>query len=291
MSESALSKTVFHDRHVALGAKMVDFGGWHMPVQYATGIVKEHLACRKSAGLFDVSHMGRFTITGQDKIQFLQHSLTNNCQALDVGLAQYTIIPNKNGGAIDDAYLYRFKEDRLLLVVNAANRQKDWAHLSAIAADFNVKLADLSTQIGMLSLQGPASREIIETIIEAGPMPEPARNNLCTVTISGFEVQLGRTGYTGEPLCFELFCDCKNGPKLWDTLIENGSIPVGLGARDTLRLEAGLPLYGHEFGIDPDAPSYIGTSLRFVRLPSIFNDVWGPVMRGPSSSHMLRMSN
>ncbi len=252
MSDSALSKTIFHDRHIALDAKMVDFGGWHMPVQYATGIVKEHLACRKSAGLFDVSHMGRFTISGPDRLRFLQHSLTNNCQALDVGLAQYTIIPNENGGAIDDAYLYRFTEDEFLLVVNAANRQKDWAHLNAIAADFDVTLTDLSPRIAMLSLQGPTSRAIIETIIEAGPMPEPARNNLCTVTISGFDVQLSRTGYTGEPLCFELFCDCKNGPRLWDTLIENGSIPVGLGARDTLRLEANLPLYGHEFGIDPE---------------------------------------
>ena len=252
MSDSALKKTVFHESHVALGAKMVEFGGWDMPVQYPTGIVKEHLACRKSAGLFDISHMGRFNIAGPDATKFLQHCLTNNCQALDVGLAQYTIIPNENGGAIDDAYLYRFVEDEYLLVVNAANRQKDWDHLQKIAADFDVTMTDISEEVAMLSLQGPISREIIENLIQAGPMPEPARNFLCTVTMEGFEVQVSRTGYTGEPLCFELFCARENGVALWDAMVKAGATPVGLGARDTLRLEANLPLYGHEFGIDPD---------------------------------------
>lgn len=252
MSDSMLKKTVFNDCHRALDARMVEFGGWDMPVQYPTGIVKEHLACRKSAGLFDVSHMGRFTIAGKDRVPFLQHCLTNNCEALDVGMAQYTIIPNENGGAIDDAYLYRFVEDQFLLVVNASNLEKDWAHFKDLAARYDVQIADCSEQIAMLSLQGPTSREVIEKIIESGPVPEPARNCLSTVTIQGFEVKLARTGYTGEPLCFELFCDCANGPVLWDVLIENGAVPVGLGARDTLRLEASLPLYGHEFGVDPD---------------------------------------
>ena len=252
MSDSALKKTVFNDCHVALSAKMVDFGGWEMPVQYPLGIMKEHLACRKSAGLFDVSHMGRFVFKGSDVVKFLQYSLTNNCQALDIGLAQYTIIQNANGGAIDDAYLYRFFEDEYLLVVNASNREKDWNHLAELAKNFDVQMEDRSEEIAMVSIQGPVSREIVEGLIESGPMPEPARNYLCQVTIAGFDVWVSRTGYTGEPLCFELFCERKNGVALWNLLIEKGATPVGLGARDTLRLEASLPLYGHEFGIDPD---------------------------------------
>lgn len=247
------NRTVFFDRHVAAGAKMVEFGGWEMPVQYPTGIVAEHLATRKTAGLFDISHMGRFVVRGPGATKFLQHVLTNNCQALDVGLAQYTIISNETGGAVDDAYLYRFVEDEYLLVVNAANRIKDWDHLQKFLPEFpDVELTDRTGQIAMLSLQGPTSRAIVEGVIESGPMPEPARNSLCIVTIAGVEVSLGRTGYTGEPLCFELFFDAAAAGKIWDLLVAKGATPVGLGGRDTLRLEAAMPLYGHEFGMDVD---------------------------------------
>jgi aminomethyltransferase len=252
MADSELKKTVFYECHKALGGRMVAFGGWDMPVQYPTGIVKEHLACRRSAGLFDVSHMGRFIIAGRDRVPFLQRCLTNNCEALDVGAAQYTIIPNDEGGAIDDAYLYRFVEDEFLLVVNAGNLEKDWAYLMDMAGRYDVQIADRSEAIAMLSLQGPTSRDVMGRLIESGPMPEPERNRLSTVTIQGVDVQVSRTGYTGEPLCFELFCDRVNGPVLWDLLVGQGATPVGLGARDTLRLEAGLPLYGHEFGLDPE---------------------------------------
>jgi aminomethyltransferase len=250
-----IQRTVFYDRHVALGAKLVEFAGWEMPVFYPTGIIKEHLATRKEAGIFDVSHMGRFIFRGAGALGFLQHVLTNNAEALDnraIG-AQYTLIPNETGGAIDDAYLYRFVEDEYLLVVNAANREKDWNHFQNLLKGFDdVELADRTHGIIMLALQGPRSRALLEGIIESGSLPEPMRNTVSTVTISGREVKVARTGYTGEPLCFELFAEKDDGPVLWDRILGKGATPVGLGARDTLRLEAGLPLYGHELGEDAD---------------------------------------
>jgi len=250
---SEFRKTVLHGRHVALGAKMVEFAGWEMPLQYPDGIVAEHLKTRRFAGLFDVSHMGRFIFRGAGAVAMLQHVLTNNAAALDVGQAQYTIILNERGGAIDDAYLYRFFEDEYLLVVNAANRQKDWDHLQAVRADFpQVEITDASDGVAMLSLQGPLSKEILAGVLESGSLPEPRRNALSLVTISGCRVLLARTGYTGEPLCFEMFLPREAAAAVWDLLVSGGASPVGLGARDTLRLEAGLPLYGHELGVDPE---------------------------------------
>ena len=249
---SDASKTALYDRHVGLGAKMVDFAGWVMPLNYRDGIVNEHLATRKQAGLFDVSHMGRFILGGNNALDFLQHVLTNNAAALDVGKAQYTIIPNKDGGAIDDAYLYRFFEDEYLLVVNAANREKDWEHLQSVQGEFDeVEMIDKSQTLAMLSLQGPVSERILNAVIEFGQLPEPKHNELSIVRITGNKVLLSRTGYTGEPLGFELFIPGEHGTSIWDTPIEHGANPVGLGARDTLRLEAGFPLYGQELGLDP----------------------------------------
>ena len=232
---------------------MVEFGGWEMPVFYQTGIVTEHLATRKEAGLFDVSHMGRFRLAGRGALGFLQHVLTNNAQALDEGMAQYTIIPNEQGGAVDDAYLYRFVEDEYLLVVNAANREKDWAHFQECLPGFSdVELTDCTSDLVMLALQGPKARDILYPLVESGLLPEPMRNYLGIVNVSGARVMAGRTGYTGEPLCFEMFTEAEQGPKLWDLLAARGACPAGLGARDTLRLEAALPLYGHELGLDPE---------------------------------------
>jgi len=233
----------------------VEFAGWEMPVFYPSGIVKEHLATRKEAGIFDVSHMGRFIIRGAGALRFLQHVLSNNAGALDnraIG-AQYTIIPKETGGAIDDAYLYGFVEEEYLLVVNAANREKDWNHFQNLLKGVDdVELADRTHGIIMLALQGPRSRALLEGIIESGSLPEPMRNAVSTLTVSGREVKVARTGYTGEPLCFELFAEKDDGLMLWDQILAKGATPVGLGARDTLRLEAGLPLYGHELGEDAD---------------------------------------
>ena len=232
---------------------MVDFGGWDMPIQYPAGILQEHLATRKRAGLFDVSHMGRFRVAGRGALPFLQRVLTNNAAALTVGKSHYSILANANGGAIDDAYLYRFTDGEFLLVVNAANRQKDWNHLQAALAELSdVALEDQSEALAMISLQGPESLRILTPLIEAGSLPEAKRNALSSGAMFGQPVLIARTGYTGEPLGFELFVPAALAGQIWDALCEGGAAPVGLGARDTLRLEAGLPLYGHEFGIDRD---------------------------------------
>ena len=248
-------KTVFHDRHEALGAKMVEFAGWDMPVMYPTGILEEHLATRRQAGLFDVSHMGRFIVRGTGAEGFFQHVLTSNVAALDPKDrgAQYTLIPNDRGGAVDDAYLYRFSSREYLLVVNAANRGKDWDHLRQYLGDFpGVEMLDRTREITMLALQGPMSRQVLEEVLGPGSLPEPLRNAVRTVSMTGEEVMVARTGYTGEPICFEIFSGQETGLRLWDDFLSKGARPIGLGARDTLRLEAALPLYGHELGDDPE---------------------------------------
>jgi aminomethyltransferase len=259
VSGTGLLRTPFHAGHVAAGARMVDFGGWDMPVQYPTGIIAEHLATRAGAGLFDVSHMGRFALRGPGTVAFLQHVLTNNAEALDLLQAQYTIIPTATGGAVDDAYLYRFVDGAYLLVVNASNRHKDWDHLREHLAGFpDVELSDETGEIAMVALQGKTSREVLGGLIDSGSLPEPLRNKLSVTTLrvpgAGrlVEARIARTGYTGEPVAFELFVPAHDGPALWDALVGAGAVPVGLGARDTLRLEAGLPLYGHELGRDPN---------------------------------------
>ena len=245
--------TIFNARHKALKATLVEFGGWEMPVQYQKGVIQEHLACRKSCGLFDVSHMGRFVIDGKDALPFLQHVLSNNADALETGESQYTIISDEDGYAIDDAYLYRFYEDRYLLVVNASNREKDWDHLIAQAGSFDdVLMIDKTEAMAMLSLQGPNSKSILTGMITRGALPMPMRNKLSQAAIGNADILLARTGYTGDPLGFELFMESDEAIAIWDALVEKGAEPVGLGARDTLRLEAGLPLYGHEFGLDSD---------------------------------------
>ncbi|MDJ0781517.1 MAG: glycine cleavage system aminomethyltransferase GcvT [Desulfosarcinaceae bacterium] len=250
-----LKRTILYDNHIAAGAQMVPFGGWEMPVMYGDGILSEHLTTRRQAGLFDVSHMGRFVFRGPRALEFLQHALTNNAAALESleKGAQYTFIPTASGTAVDDAYLYRFVEDEYLLVVNAGNRDKDWHHLQGLLSDFtDVEMIDRSDALAMLSLQGPASRAIMAAALAAGRLPEPARNALNHVTVAGADVLLARTGYTGEPLGFELFLPAAAATAIWRLLLEKGASPVGLGARDTLRLEAALPLYGHELGTDPD---------------------------------------
>jgi len=273
---SDFNRTVIYDRHLALGAKIVEFAGWQMPIQYKDGIVKEHLATRKASGVFDVSHMGRFIFSGTDAMPFLQHVLTNNAAAIEPLESQYTIIADETGGAIDDAYLYRFVEDEYLLVVNAANKDKDWSHFQKIAKNFkDLQIADKTAEISMVSLQGPQSRQILLDIIESGDLPEPLRNYLSIVKINGSEVMLARTGYTGEPICFELFINSKNAPAIWDILIEKGAATIGLGARDTLRLEAGLPLYGHEFGLDSEGKTIPIFSCALARFAVSFSPLKG----------------
>ncbi len=247
---SELKRTQLYNAHLAAGATMVDFGGWEMPIQYPSGIVAEHLYTRHFCGLFDVSHMGRLLIEGPERVQFLQHVLSSNVQALDVNEAQYCIIPNENGGAIDDAYLYRFEEDRFLLVVNAANTEKDLVHLREQIKAFNCTLTDISEEYASIAVQGPKSREMLEKLSNGIQLTELVKNALGTVTMEGRTVRLAKTGYTGEPLGYEVFVKSEDAEWMWNRLLELGGRPSGLGARDTLRMEAMLPLYGHEMGVD-----------------------------------------
>jgi aminomethyltransferase len=257
--EPSARNTVLNSWHRSHGAHMVAFGGWDMPLNYPSGIVEEHLATRKFGGLFDISHMGRFRVAGPQAVPFLQYALINNAAALDPGQAQYTIIANENGGAVDDSYLYRLDEQEYLLVVNAANSAKDWDWLREIEKEYpRAILENRTEEIAMISLQGPRSKAILECILYPSHsyLPDPGRNHLRRGTIEGVTLDIARTGYTGESLGFELFLPAEKAELIWEKILDTGKddgvVPVGLGARDTLRLEASLPLYGHELGIDPE---------------------------------------
>jgi aminomethyltransferase len=275
-------KTVLNSWHKAHGAHMVDFGGWEMPLNYKPGIVEEHLATRRSGGLFDISHMGRFRITGDGALPFLQYALTNNALALEPAQAQYTILANETGGAVDDAYLYRFEEAEHLLVVNASNTQKDWDRLQELRKKFpGVVMENLTERIAMVSLQGPLSKSLLEGFLQKtkSRLPDPGKNNLRKVSIEGVPVNVARTGYTGEPLGFELFFPAERAVEIWEKILGQGSgqgiVPVGLGARDTLRLEGGLPLYGHELGIDADGKEIPILALPPAKIAVSFSDLKG----------------
>ncbi len=246
---SELKRTVLYQAHLDAGATMVDFGGWDMPIQYPDGIVAEHLYCRRHCGIFDVSHMGRIDVEGPDMVAFLQHVLSSNVLALDLDQAQYCIIPDENGCAIDDAYLYRFEADRYFLVINAGNIDKDLAHLTRQAEKFDVTLTNVSVQYAAIAVQGPESKQILMTLAGGKQLTaENVKNALATLEMEGRPVRIAKTGYTGEPIGYELYCRSEDARYFWDRMIELGAKPTALGARDTTRMEAALPLYGHEMG-------------------------------------------
>ena len=249
---SELKRTQLYDVHVAAGATMVDFGGWEMPIEYPTKIVAEHLYTRHACGIFDVSHMGRVLVEGPQAVPFLQHVLSSNVKALDLNQAQYAIIPNERGGAVDDAYLYRFEEERYLLVVNAANTDKDLAHLNEQIKAYDAKMTVITGEWAAIAVQGPKSKEILQILSKGEAITEPVKNALNTLDFGGHTVRVAKTGYTGEPLGYEVYIESAGAVWLWNRLIELGAKPAGLGARDTLRLEACLPLYGHDMGDDPE---------------------------------------
>ena len=250
---SELKRTQLYDVHVAAGATMVDFGGWEMPIQYPSGIIAEHLYTRQVCSLFDVSHMGRLLIEGPQRKEFLQHVLTSNVSALDLNMAQYCIIPNENGGAVDDAYLYLFQEDNYLLVVNAANIDKDLEHLNRALSGFDCTITNISAEWASIAVQGPKSKEMLMTLTGGeSPTKEPTKTSLGPVSLEGRQARIAKTGYTGEPLGYEVYVRSEDVVWLWNRLVELGARPAGLGARDTLRMEASFPLYGHEMGTAPD---------------------------------------
>ncbi len=241
---ASLKRTPFHEKHVALGAKIVPFAGYEMPVQYAQGITVEHKAVRERAGLFDVSHMGEFIITGPRAVDFVNYVTTNDVAALAIGQVHYSTILNDRGTIEDDCLVYRFA-DKIMMVVNASNVQKDFAHIARHADKFGVTLTDISDQTGLLALQGPQAAKILQTLTSTD-LSQIKYYHFAEGEVAGMPMIISRTGYTGED-GFELYHDVKYSDKLWDTLMAAGDVtPAGLGARDTLRLEMGMALYGND---------------------------------------------
>ena len=247
---SELKRTPLYDAHMAAGATMVDFGGWEMPIQYPEGIVAEHLYDRRHCGIFDVSHMGRLIVEGPDRLAFLQKVLSSNAADLVPGRAQYCMIPDETGGAVDDAYLYMFTEDNYMVVVNASNTDKDLQHFSKYLPGYDCTITNITDTDSSIAVQGPDSERILKELSGSDFLTGPKKNDLNELTMEGRTVRISKTGYTGDPVGWELFIDAKEVVWLWNRLIELGARPTALGARDTLRLEAGLPLYGHELGTD-----------------------------------------
>src|SRR5438034_2169475 len=244
MAEPALKRTPLHDIHVSLGAKMVPFGGYEMPVSYPGGIVAEHKAVREAVGVFDISHMGEFEVTGPDRNAFVQRVTCNDVGALKPGQAQYSAILTERGTFVDDCVVYRFS-DKLMIVVNAANIAKDWEHVVAHKPGANVRLRDISDETGLLAVQGPGAEALLAPLTSVGIALLPYYH-FTQGKVAGLECFISRTGYTGED-GFELYCRAGDAETLWHAFVGAGRAePVGLGARDTLRLEAGLPLYGND---------------------------------------------
>jgi aminomethyltransferase len=240
-----LQRTPLYDRHVVLGARMVPFAGFEMPVQYE-GVIQEHRAVRTDAGVFDVSHMGELDVEGPRAHEFLQRLLSNDLDRLAPGQAQYTLLTNENGGIVDDVIAYRLGEFRYLVVVNASNRDTDFARLKDREVSGS-DVRDMSDECAMLAIQGPRA-------IERLGLPEAPRFTFAEADIDGVEVMVNRTGYTGEDGC-ELVCDAEDAVRLWDAVLARGIVPCGLGARDTLRLEACYPLHGNDITHETDAIS------------------------------------
>lgn len=240
-----LKETCLAERHRALGARMVPFAGWRMPVQYR-GIIEEHQHTRAQAGLFDICHMGEFFLRGEGAAAALERLVTCRIATLEDGQARYGLMLNERGGALDDLIMFRFDRDRFMVVVNAATRDKDRAWIEGHLPPSGVVFKDESDRTAKLDLQGPLSREVMLELAGEEAVAGLRRFHLRTIRLGGIEAVISQTGYTGE-LGYEIFCDIAQGPELWDALLKFPQVwPIGLGARDTLRLEKGLPLYGHE---------------------------------------------
>jgi aminomethyltransferase len=244
---SALKRTPLYDYHVAADGKIVPFAGFEMPVQYPTGITAEHRAVRETAGLFDVSHMGEFVVKGPQALELVQHVSVNDAATIDVGQAQYSAMCLEDGGVIDDLLIYRFR-DHYMLVVNASNLAKDWAWIEGQSRAFECELEDVSDCTGLLALQGPAAREILRPLASID-VDSLKYYRFTEGEVAGVPAVISGTGYTGED-GFELYVDAGDARVLWDALLLEGAgaglIPVGLGARDSLRLEMGYALYGND---------------------------------------------
>jgi len=260
-----MKRTPVFDDHVKLGAKVVEFGGWEMPVRY-TGFTEEHVAVRTKAGLFDVSHMGEFWVTGTQAEAALNYLLCNDVKKLTDGKAQYSAVLNEQGGVVDDVIVYRFSAERYLICVNAANIDVDFAWLTS-KNKTDAKIEDVSPAFGQIALQGPKAEMILGQLVKTEDLHSLKPFHFIERDIGGVVSIIARTGYTGED-GFEIFTTADDIAKLWNLLLtvgaQHGLIPCGLGARDTLRLEACLPLHGHELGQEISAlQSGLGWIIKF----------------------------
>jgi len=256
-------KTSLYDCHLTGKATIVPFAGYLLPVQYPTGILTEHHAVRQAAGLFDVSHMGEVVFTGSDALKNLNYLLTNDFTSMVDGQVRYSVMCNDQGGCIDDLIVYKINDETYWVVVNASNRQKDFAWMSTHAQG-NVSVEDISDSVAQLALQGPIAKEILlQLVASEEALPAKYYTFLSDVMIGGMKCLVSQTGYTGES-GYEIYLSNEDAPILWNLILETGKdkglIPCGLGARDTLRLEAGMPLYGHEMD---DLISPLETGLTF----------------------------
>jgi aminomethyltransferase len=239
--DESLRQSPLHDRHRAAGARMVPFAGWEMPVQYE-GIRPEHLAVRSEVGVFDVSHMGQVETRGPDAQAFLQRVLSNDVRRIPEGGAQYSVMCREDGGVLDDLFTYRLADCEYLTVTNAANHEKDLAWMQAHAEGFDVDVVDRAADFAMLAVQGPSARTVLSRLSDGSL---PSRFHACERTVAEAPALVCGTGYTGED-GVELLLAPDGAPVVWDALLEAGAAPVGLGARDTLRLEVCFHLYGND---------------------------------------------
>ncbi len=253
--EDMEKKTPLYETHVKYGGKIVPFAGYLLPVQYKGGVIAEHMAVRTGCGLFDVSHMGEILCTGPDAAENLNRLLTNDFTGMYDGQARYSPMCNERGGIEDDLIVYKLEEDRYFIVVNACNKDKDFAWMKDHARG-NAEFQDISGQVGQLALQGPLAKKILLEATDGGRLPTAYYSASVGCTVGGVPCMISRTGYTGED-GYELYMEADRAAELWEILMEagkeDGLVPCGLGARDTLRLEAAMPLYGHEMdeGVTP----------------------------------------
>ncbi len=247
--EENLKKTCLYDSHVALGAKMSPFAGFIMPIQY-TNITDEHNAVRHKVGMFDVSHMGEVFISGPDAEKYVNHIFTNDIRGFEPGKVLYGMMLHPTGGVVDDLLVYReFEPDHFLLVVNAANIDKDYAWMLSQAEGYDVKIVNESEKWGQIAVQGPESEKIVTEVLGLKQAADLSFYTYYESEWKGVRMVVSRTGYTGED-GFELYTDIEGTKEIWKILLDAGVVPCGLGCRDTLRFEAGLPLYGDELSDD-----------------------------------------
>ena len=243
--EENLKKTCLYDSHVALGAKMSPFAGFMMPIQYSS-ITEEHNAVRHAVGMFDVSHMGEIFVSGPDAEKFVNHIFTNEIRGFEPGKVLYGMMLHPDGGVVDDLLVYReFEPDHFLLVVNAANIDKDYEWILSQTAGYDVKVVNDSDNWGQIAVQGPGAEKVVTEVLGLAEAAELAFYTYYEAQWNGHRMVVSRTGYTGED-GFELYTICEDIKEIWKKLLDNGVAPCGLGCRDTLRFEAGLPLYGDE---------------------------------------------